>query len=791
MIKTQHADPAGSLTGTFAAGDRDAFDELAEEFTARCRRGEAPSISEYEARYPAHAARIRALLPTVAMMEQLKRDSRPAEANPPSPLPPEQLGEFRLVREIGRGAMGVVYAAVQESLGRTVALKVIHQVQLDVKRRQRFEREARAIARLHHTNIVPIYGVGEHEGLPYYAMQYIQGVGLDQLLAAWRNEGPTRSAERWRLVASVGVQAAKALRYAHEQGVLHRDIKPANLMLDAYQTVWVTDFGLAKLAGHEDLTATGDVVGTLRYLAPEVLQGQCDGRSDVYSLGLTLYELVTLSAPFGDLSQSELLRRVSEGDLAHPRRLAPGIPRDLETIVLKATAREPRHRYATAGALAGDLARFLEDRPIHARRTMLIERAWRWARRKPGTAVLGASAAGALLLAGVVGWAGYMSTTNALEQESRRRGAAEIATRRAEANVALSLKVFEKLFESLAGDDDLLPPPLGRTGGPRPDRAARRSPPGEAVASLADHAGWGEPPNAAGSVPARQRRRPPGAPPRKPAASRENVAFLESVLEFYDEFARTNATNLKLQGEAAWAYRKVGAIYDRLGRGQEAEKAYTRAIAMFEGLIARFPDAPEYRGKLVKTADMADPWSTEPAALGRLEQRLERAQQLIDELVAEVPDDVDYAMLRAHVWAKHGVVLQRLKRLDEAEACYRRAIALDGQLIERVPEFDRPRLARATTRETLALLRLDRNQNGEARALLEAALEELKVLASWSHTPPPLAGRLDSLAAAFDRIGDPDRAAQASQLAAEASARRPPMPPGPPPRSLRSAGSRY
>src|SRR5205085_9633868 len=188
---------------------------------------------------------------------------------------------------------------------------------------------------------VPIFAVGEHEGLPYYAMQYIRGSGLDRLVEVWRAKAAPRGGDHWRFVARVGVQAAEALQYAHEQGILHRDIKPANLLIDEHQVVWITDFGLAKLAGGDDLTKSGDVIGTLRYLAPESLRRQTDHRSDVYSLGLTLYELLTLQPPFGDLTPSELLRCVTEEQPTRPRQLDLTIPLHLATTVLKATAREP------------------------------------------------------------------------------------------------------------------------------------------------------------------------------------------------------------------------------------------------------------------------------------------------------------------------------------------------------------------------------------------------------------------------------------------------------------------
>jgi WD40 repeat protein len=203
----------------------------------------------------------------------------------------------------------------------------------------------------------------------------------------------------WHGVARIGLQVAEALAYAHGQRILHRDIKPSNLLLDAHGNVWVADFGLAKSSEGEDLTHTGDVVGTLRYLAPERLRGQSDPRGDIYSLGLTLYELLTLRPAFDATDRERLIHQVTQGEPPRPRQLEPGLPRDLETIVLKAIAREPGHRYATATALGEDLQRFLEGRPIRARRISAVERVWLWCRRNPGIAGLSASIAALLVLA--------------------------------------------------------------------------------------------------------------------------------------------------------------------------------------------------------------------------------------------------------------------------------------------------------------------------------------------------------------------------------------------------------
>jgi serine/threonine protein kinase len=352
--------------------DRHPVEALAEEFAARWRRGERPSVDEYAARHPELADDIRSLFPTLMLLEQA------APAGPPT-----RLGEFRVGREIGRGGMGVVYEAEQEPLGRRVALKVLPPETLpDPVRRERFRREARAAARLHHTNIVPVFAVGEQEGRLYFAMQYIEGRGLDEVLADLRRRrGPTPGSTatgtptdltgdgsgHYRAAARVALQSAEALAHAHAQGVLHRDVKPSNLLLDAQGSVWVTDFGLAKIEGGDDLTATGNVVGTLRYLAPERFQGRADARGDVYSLGLVLYELLTLRPAFDAEERSVLVEQVLRAEPTPPRRLRRDLPHDLETICLQCLQKEPARRYDTAQELADDLRRFLAGEPIRAR----------------------------------------------------------------------------------------------------------------------------------------------------------------------------------------------------------------------------------------------------------------------------------------------------------------------------------------------------------------------------------------------------------------------------------------
>jgi serine/threonine protein kinase len=338
-----------------------------------------------------------------------------SDGGEPAPVIGE-LGDFRLLRELGRGGMGVVYEAEQISLRRRVALKVLpFAAALDPRQLQRFKNEALAAAHLRHENIVPVYMVGEERGVHYYAMQFVEGRSLAHLVAELKvhtpespkpaaiNKGKSartstspaavlsteRSAGSRRYydwVARQGRQAALALEHAHAVGIVHRDIKPANLLLDSGGRLWVTDFGLAQVAGGAALTVTGELLGTLRYASPEQVlarQGVVDHRSDIYSLGATLYELLTMRPLFEGRDRNELLRRIANEEPRPPRSIYPSVPRELETVVLKALGKESSERYLTARELADDLQRFLDNRPVLARRPTAVERLWKLARRHP------------------------------------------------------------------------------------------------------------------------------------------------------------------------------------------------------------------------------------------------------------------------------------------------------------------------------------------------------------------------------------------------------------------------
>ncbi len=634
------------------SSDRDPVEALAAEFAERIRRGERPAVEEYATKHPALAKKINELFPTIAQMEQLKcrKEHSSATAVALGGPRPENLGDFRILREVGRGGMGIVYEAEQKSLGRRVAVKVLPQSSLlNARQLQRFHREAQSAAGLHHTNVVPVFGAGEEGGYHYIVMQMIPGVGLDEILLqlaeSRRAESPetdplatasgSSPAERiaevadagrmlvcsdiehatgpgssvcpgigsqdaaaapntllpkaptedfgvkeaptvtvspdpasrcqglptgrsdllrigptyWRNVARIGVQVADALSYAHERSVLHRDIKPSNLIFDRQGIVWVTDFGLAKAMQDDSVSRTGDIVGTLRYMAPERLHGKADVRSDIYSLGLTLYETLALRPAYEASDTSSLLRKISEESPPRLATAAAGVPRDLETIVMKTIAREPAHRYLSAGELAGDLRLFLEDRPIRARRVSPVERLWRWCRRNRAVAGLAATALALLVLVAVVASVGYARTriantkvNAALAGESRQR-------QKAEATTQLALEALDDIFKQFA-----------------PERMS------EFTELALDDSSDSE-----------------IQIPVQPVLSKEAASLLEHLLVFYHRLAVQGGDDAVLRRKTADANRRVGDIRVRLGQFEQAEAAYLRSIESYRQIEESTP----------------------------------------------------------------------------------------------------------------------------------------------------------------------------------------------------------
>jgi WD40 repeat protein/predicted Ser/Thr protein kinase len=397
---------SGPLTEDLSLADWQRLDRACDRFEAALRAGERPRIEDYlgDTTEPARSA----LRGELLELERAYRDEAPGVNG-------RRLGDYELLDRLGGGGMGVVYRARHRRLGKVVALKMIRPDRLaecpaDRLREwlERFRTEAQTAARLEHEHLVSVYEVGEIDDQPFYAMRYVEGRSLAELL----RDGPLPGPQAAAYLEPV----ARAVHYAHEQGVLHRDLKPSNILVDAQGRPFVTDFGLAKWPGAApDLTQSGTCLGSPPYLSPEQAQSTASATaaSDVYGLGATLYALLTGRPPFQAATPAETLHQVLYEEPVPPRQLNPAIDRDLETITLKCLHKEPGRRYASAAELADDLRRYRSREPIRARPVSAGGRLWRWCRRNPAVAAL-AMAVTLALLAGT-----GVSTFFALQAEHR------------------------------------------------------------------------------------------------------------------------------------------------------------------------------------------------------------------------------------------------------------------------------------------------------------------------------------------------------------------------------------
>ncbi|MCI0643070.1 MAG: protein kinase [Gemmataceae bacterium] len=767
--------------------------ELAEEFLNRYRKGELPPLKEYVDRHPELAAEIKEVFPAMAMMENiavadssLEGDEAEKKAAAPAEVALKQLGDYRIIREIGHGGMGVVYEAEQVSLGRHVALKVLpNQALADAKHKRRFEREAKAAAKLHHTNIVPVFGVGEHEGLPYYVMQFIQGLGLDVVLdelnrmqpgaagaahtptglptageirisrrnvaaadmarslmtgafqkkvdsdnepgaqaqpnvpatlelpaagdpaqrfalsassnssglsesftvssssivlpgssTASSHKGAGKKQSYWQSVANIGRQVADALEYAHKQGVLHRDVKPSNLLLDLRGTVWVTDFGLAKVAGPggDNLTHTGDILGTLRYMPPEAFEGKSDARGDVYSLGLTMYELLAMRPAFGEKDRNKLIKHVTSGEPAPLHKVNRETPRDLVTIIHKAIDRDPGRRYATAEDMASDLQRFLDDEPILARRQTQLERYWRWARHNPGIAVLGGVLTAVLVIATLVSLvvAGRMSTL----AHNEAQAAADERTARAEAEVAKNREAKEKkdADESRKSAEEAL------------KKAEEHF--AKARAAVNDYLT---------AVSEDERLKAPGLQGLR-------NQLLRSAEQFYKQFLKERGHDPTLRRELAGIYYKIGEINRDL-KLPEAKSAHLESLRLYETLAKESPNDPDLQHGLAMS-------------LYRSGARA-RAIPILEKLIT--PEDPRYHADLASVY-NDSAIDAKTDKARELEFL-RKALTVRERLVRLKPDDPDARLGLSASLNNIAI-NLKDDRNAEALALLQRAVEQ-------------------------------------------------------------------
>jgi serine/threonine protein kinase len=621
------------------------------------------------------------------------------------------LGDFRIVREIGRGGMGVVYEAVQLSLNRPVALKVLpFAAMLESRRLERFRHEAQAAAMLRHPHIVTVHFVGCERGVHYYAMDLVEGLSLAEVVeklrkqkdvgcsmldvgssqtsgidhpassiqhpASSRDTAPiaalstlktTQPAEFFRSIARLGIQAAEALDYAHQMGVVHRDIKPSNLLLDSAGKLWITDFGLAMTQSDAGLTMTGDLLGTLRYMSPEQAAGKrlpLDHRTDVYSLGITVYELLAGQPAFDSSDRGEMLRAIAEVDPPPLRKLAPAVPADLETIVRKAMSKEAADRYSTAGDLAADLQRFADDRPIVARRPSLWHTTRRFARRH---AALVAVSGAALTLAVIGLLVGTLLLTSAYRESANRRS-------QSEENLRLALAALEAtLAESVAGEL------IVETHEPKLVELRRRG------------------------------------------------------ITFYNEFARKNGIdpqawptyNLLLCDEQLSAAHEL----QNAGKLAEADTAYNKAIAQARYSVKVSGDDPRHQARL---AYALTNYVFLLAKVNRIDEAVDEsraAEGIAAKLVAQSPESTDYKSLLGKILYNRGTTLGATGDMAAAVAAFRKALPLLDQAANQQPGSTHHRYMLAQCRYNLASALGENGHSEEAGQLWELALSDWQLLA--------------------------------------------------------------
>lgn len=374
---------------------RDPMEEIASLYLDKLRQGDTIDLDDFVNDYPKIAGDLKDFLSLVCAMEDWKAEKELQVVKTPMPdeFDIQQLGECKILREIARGGMGVIFEAEQEPIGRRVAVKLLPwKFGTDSKWSKQFRREARTAARLQHPNIVPVFSFGEQDGRFFYVMPLIEGVGFDHLIASLKDDEPAVDIEaliaqirgagfgtttpfqteittqtrlfrrnNWSQVVKLAAQIAGALRYAHRQGVLHRDIKPANLLIDRSGKGWIADFGLALGRERAMSQQRGPMAGTLRYMAPEQFEGVVNEQTDLYSFGATLFELCTLQPAFDGKSRTELAAHVQRAKVVAPRSINSEIPHELEAIILKLMKRNPEKRYQSSDDLYRDLIKLLSN----------------------------------------------------------------------------------------------------------------------------------------------------------------------------------------------------------------------------------------------------------------------------------------------------------------------------------------------------------------------------------------------------------------------------------------------
>jgi tetratricopeptide (TPR) repeat protein/tRNA A-37 threonylcarbamoyl transferase component Bud32 len=687
------------------AAAADGFTLVYGEFLVREALGEQPNTEEYIRRFPGYTDRFREQLELHrALASGFPTPSTTLQTGPArdtaSDLRPSLPG-YEVMGELGRGGMGVVYEARHQALGRHVALKMLRYDDDGEVARSRFRREAEAVARLQHPNVVQIFEVGEHERRPYLALEFVEGGSLAQRIAG-RPE-PTRAAAL--LVAVL----ARAIDHAHKQGIVHRDLKPANVLLTRDGTPKITDFGLARhLDSSVDQTKSGTIVGTASYMAPEQASGkanQAGPAADVYALGAILYELLTGRPPFQAETPMAIVLQVLHVEPVPPRRLQPGIPRDLETICLKCLQKDARKRYASAQDLAEDLQRFLGGTPIQARPTPSWERAWKWARREPKAAVLGALVVGVTIAA-------FAGITWQLQRTEEQRQNAETQGQNAETQRLAAETARGKAVELARSEAE------AKQEAEQNARAAVRNA-AEAVAQRDE----------ARKVVDKFCTQVSESPEMKAKATEGlRTKLLETAADFYRRRADQEGNDLLGRTKRAEALHRLADIYKHTERVQEAETVYREVLVVWQQLAAAQPHNSKYRNNIASVYNgLGLLWSSRD----QLDKALENyrlAEEVFLKLVADYPDDLENHLNLATVRRNLGNLYERTGRTREAEASQRDAVKVLRKIVANKPEVPLYRFHLATAYYDLGSVYQATSRAKQAEQSYRDAVAEVKRL---------------------------------------------------------------
>jgi serine/threonine protein kinase len=639
---------------------------------------------------------------------------------------------YEILAPLGRGGMGLVYQARQLRFGRVVALKMIRGgAHAEPRDLARFRTEAEAVARLQHPHIVSIYEVGEQDGWAYFALECVAGGNLARQLAG----RPQPAGWSAQLVETL----ARAMDYAHRQGIIHRDLKPTNVLLAADGAPKISDFGLAKRLDPEpdssalrDRTPTGEVLGTPSYMAPEQTwgrPGEVGPAADVYALGAILYECLTGRPPFQAATPLDTLLQVRTEEPVPLRRLVPSVPRDLANICLKCLHKEPRRRYASAGALAEDLRRFLAGEPVQARPVGTWEQMIRWARRrKPVAALIGVSGAAVLSLAtfGVWHYAQLQryntelrtewNTADRLRELAQSREAearhqkdeAERQWQRAEANFKNALDAVVQMLARVGEDGGhLAHEPRMELVRQKLLEDARRfcqdllkqksTDPLTRQETAAIYLHMGDIQKRLGQE----------------AAAEEAYG---AAIQLYQALAAEFPQRPTYRFELAGCYTNLGNLWADTSRWKEAEGVYRQALEIQEALVKDFPESADYRSDLAGNQHNLGTFMFENGRLGEAEKALRQALDHRQRLAEECPQNAAYRQDVARTYNNLGQVLESIDRPQEAEQAYRQALDLQRRLVEGFPRVPAYREELAGSHNCLANLLTHTNRLPEAEA---------------------------------------------------------------------------